>query len=296
MPSLYKTILHKAVGIGASAVLISTAFPVFAFAEGGKNITDEGKSIILAESTDGTSKGIKWPDGKWVETEQERSEGIYKWSTYIRGDNSHYGHYDVTLTFEISDNELKRIDLSSLGTTFGGRWGVLTPHDGASRVIGFLPEKINDATTVDKETKTVFHKLENAQVYGGITYSDITVLKNDGVTEVGTLTYSAGGKGKTAVWTSTPAEGVSSDFASFDDAAGTLTVNDDDAAVVRISEKIGDYYVFSQYYGLTDEGEAIAETLTNENKTDFNKEVSGIGAKDRDVYTAAAYNLIVRQQ
>lgn len=77
----------------------------------------------------------------------------------------------------------------------------------------------------------------------------------------------------------------------------TLTLADEVRGtynMAKVSYKIGDYFVFDQYIAL-DGANGTGRTLDIQ-ATDLAMEPSGIGAKNRDVYTAAAYAVMFQRE
>lgn len=102
-------------------------------------------------SSDGTGTGeetytsIIWEDGSWTANTIKDGTGTAVWSTYVKGDDSHYGHYSVDITFTVTDGVLTGVDMSSSGTTFGGVWGNISK---STTIQGALPEGVSNTTTV----------------------------------------------------------------------------------------------------------------------------------------------------
>ena len=107
----------------------------------GLEIADE--EFTYTDSSGEEQTEIIWGDGEWTQTEEQEAAGIYIWSTYVKGDNSHYGHYDAQFTFTVEDGVLTGVDLSSQGTTFGGVWGNISK---STTITGYLPDGVTNTT------------------------------------------------------------------------------------------------------------------------------------------------------
>lgn len=292
-------------------------------------------SQVLATGTDATN--LVWADGAWVKDPKTVTNGVYQWKTTIKGDGSHYGHYDALVTFTVKNKVLTAVDLTSQGTTFGGQWGVITPK--STNVTGYLPKgvSVQAGAVQDATSGAVNVKLAGAENYGGYVVNAITLCKvtadgrleteekqvwdeedqhYDTVVEVKgynvadslkaasesalteSVTGRAGGggggnKGPSLATTSS----VDTSVVSWNHQDQTLTLTNPgsgDYNIAKVSYKIGDYFVFDQYIAL--DGEDGTGKNYDVPATDLAMAPSGIGAKNRDVYTAAAFAVMVQRQ
>lgn len=298
----------------------------------GENGNSQANSQVLATGTDAAN--LVWADGTWVKDPKAVTNGVYQWKTTIKGDGSHYGHYDALVTFTVKNKVLTAVDLTSQGTTFGGQWGVITPK--STNVTGYLPKGVSvqagavqDATSGD----AVSVKLAGAENYGGYVVNAITLCKvtDDGKLEtkieevedpddgdidlvevvVGydvakSLTTDSGSTASESVTgRARPGAGPSLATTSSQDTSvvnwnhedQTLTLTNPgsgDYNIAKVSYKIGDYFVFDQYIAL--DGANGTGKNYDVPATDLAMAPSGIGAKNRDVYTAAAFAVMVQRQ
>ena len=319
-------------GTLALSMVPGTALAV-TVANGGNS---QANSQVLATGTDAAN--LVWADGTWVKDPKAVTNGVYQWKTTIKGDGSHYGHYDALVTFTVKNKVLTAVDLTSQGTTFGGQWGVITPK--STNVTGYLPKGVSvQAGAVQDATSggPVSVKLAGAENYGGYVVNAITLCKvtDDGkleteekqvwdeedqhydtVVEVKgynvadsltaasesasteSVTGRAGGggggnKGPSLATTSS----VDTSVVNWNHQDQTLTLTNPqsgDYNIAKVSYKIGDYFVFDQYLAL--DGENGTGKNYDVPATDLAMAPSGIGAKNRDVYTAAAFAVMVQRQ
>ena len=298
-----------------SGVLAAALVPAAAFASDSTADTyslsayDQGKQVDLgiADQTfeydsdgDGVadSSEIIWEDGAW--TTYDTANGIYVWSTYVKGDNSHYGHYDAQFTFTVEDGVLTGVDLSSQGTTFGGVWGNISK---STTITGYLPTGVTNDTTVTTNSDgsaTVILALSGTDDIGGYSVSSATlyqVAADGGLYELdsdGNVVYeevydeSDGDTDLVAV-------SLGSEDVTTAASAGTVEVSDVSTStgygLLEVTYTIGSYYKFTQYTVLNEYGDLYEIT-----DTDFWAEPDGIGQKNREQYTAAAYSTIVERE
>lgn len=291
----------------------------------------QANSQVLATGTDATN--LVWADGAWVKDPKTVTNGVYQWKTTIKGDGSHYGHYDALVTFTVKNKVLTAVDLTSQGTTFGGQWGVITPK--STNVTGYLPKGVSvQAGAVQNATSGAVNvKLAGAENYGGYVVNAITLCKvtDDGkleteekqvwdeedqhydtVVEVkgynvadsltaaseSASTESVTGRARPGAGPSlATTSSVDTSVVNWNHQDQTLTLTNPqsgDYNIAKVSYKIGDYFVFDQYIAL-DGTDGTGENY-DVPATDLAMAPSGIGAKNRDVYTAAAYAVLLQRQ
>lgn len=328
----YRSWKARATQIALAGTLALSMMPATALAttvaEGGNS---QANSQVLATGTDAAN--LTWADGAWVTDPAKVTNGIYQWKTTIKGDGAHYGHYDALVTFTVKNKVLTAVDLTSPGTTFGGKWGVITPK--STNVTGFLPQgvtvekgAVQDATTGE----AVSVALKGTENYGGYTVSAITLctVQSDGTLETeeqevvdpadgdidikevvkgynvadslkaastaaeqATTGRARPGAGPSLATTSS----VDTTVVNWNHQAQTLTLAEEARSeynMAKVSYKIGDYFVFDQYIaldGANGKGRTFDIPATN-----LSMEPSGIGAKNRDVYTAAAYAVMFQRE
>ncbi|MCI9262228.1 hypothetical protein [uncultured Adlercreutzia sp.] len=104
-----------------------------------------------------------------------------------------------------------------------------------------------------------------------------------------------GGYGKPAGPTLANSNSVDTSVVDWNCAEKSFTLTDPSAYnLARVTYKIGDYFVFDQYIALDGEdGEGAKYKIQ---ATDLNAAATGIGAKNRDVYTAAAYAIMMQRE
>lgn len=296
-------------------------------ADGGNN---QANNQVLATGADASS--LMWADGAWVKDPKTVTNGIYQWKTTIKGDGSHYGHYDALITFTVKNKVLTAVDLTSPGTTFGGQWGVITPK--STNVTGYLPQGVSlEEGAVQDATSggPVSVKLAGAEIYGGATVSAIALctVQPDGTLETETQEVvdpddgdidlkevvkgynvadsltAASAASASVTGRARPGAGPSLATASSADKTVVDWNHEDQALTLAegarseynlaiVSYKIGDYFVFDQYIAL-DGANGMGCTYDIQ-ATDLSMEPSGIGAKNRDVYTAAAFAVMLQRQ
>ncbi|MBE6471550.1 MAG: hypothetical protein E7000_07605 [Coriobacteriaceae bacterium] len=246
----------------AAGALAAAMVPAMAFAV---PVNDH-----LLAGTDANG-AVQWPDGEW--TTYDASSGSYVWSTYVKGDGGHYGHYDLDVAFKVDGDTLTAINVSSPGNAVGGAWS----NNGT--IVGSLPAGVENATVVDKEAKTVAPALEGAEAYGGATWA--------GRKGASTVAFYKAAKDGEAV-TLGDAVAISADD------NGVYGYADQDVNVVALTPKIGDWFSFTFYMDLGDE--EYADALNKQLATDYSAGITGIGAKNRDMWTQTAYASIIEQQ
>lgn len=296
-------------------------------ADGGNN---QANNQVLATGADASS--LMWADGAWVKDPKTVTNGIYQWKTTIKGDGSHYGHYDALITFTVKNKVLTAVDLTSPGTTFGGQWGVITPK--STNVTGYLPKGVSlEKGAVQDATSggPVSVKLAGAEIYGGATVSAITlctvqpdgtletetqevvdpddgdidlkeVVKGynvaDSLTAASAASESVTGRGRPSAGPTLATDSsVDTTVVKWDHVGQTLTLTGDyrsEYNLAKVSYKIGDYFVFDQYIAL--DGTNGTGCTYDIPATDLAMTPSGIGAKNRDVYTAAAYAVLLQRE
>ena len=250
---------------------------------------------------DGTvdSSEIIWEDGEWTSFDVTNGTGTAVWSTYVKGDNSHYGHYDAQFTFTVEDGVLTGVDLSSQGTTFGGVWGNISK---STTITGYLPTGVTNTTSIEVtgDGVVVSPSLAGTESIGGYSVSSATlyqVAADGGLYELdedGDIVYEEV-YDESDGDTDTVAVSLGSEDVTDEASAGAVTIedvtNDTGYGVLEVTYTIGSYYKFTQYTVLNSNGANYSIT-----DTDFYAEPEGIGEKNRDQYTALAYQIIIEQE
>lgn len=319
-------------GALAMSLVPATALAATVANEGNTQPTEK---LLASKANDPAGETVMWADGAWVKDPKTVTNGVYQWKTTIKGDGAHYGHYDALFTFTVKNGVLTAVDLTSQGTTFGGQWGTITPKStnitgylpaGVSVAGG----AVQDGTP----GKSVTVGLDGAKQYGGATVSAITLcaVQDDGTlktegdwvtdpvdgdkdwveTVVGydlskSLTAATdSGTEQASVTRARPGSGSGVSLATHDSVEGAPVtwdhskqafvitedwVDKDKYNLAKVTYKIGDYFVFDQYIALNTEGAKY-----DVQATDLNAAPTGIGAKNRDVYTAAAYAVMLQRQ
>lgn len=325
----------KAAALMIAGALAVSLVPATALAA---TVADNGNAqktekLLASKANDPEKTTVMWADGAWVKDPKAVTNGIYQWKTTIKGDGSHYGHYDALFTFTVKSGVLTAVDLTSQGTTFGGQWGTITPK--STNITGYLPAGVSVAggTVQDGSAgKTVTVGLEGTDQYGGAVVNAITLCNvKDGALETKTelvqdpadgdwdevetvvgydvadslkaamtepasessVTRARPGSGSSATLANTSS--VDTSVVDWNHAEQSFTLADPSAYnMAKVTYKIGDYFVFDQYIAL--DGANGKGVTYNVQATDLNAAPSGIGAKNRDVYTAAAYAVMLQRQ
>ena len=318
---------------GALAVSLVPATALAAtVADNGNAQTTDKLLASTANDPDGTT--AMWADGAWVKDPKAVTNGVYQWKTTIKGDGAHYGHYDALFTFTVKNGVLTAVDLTSQGTTFGGQWGTITPK--STNITGYLPQgvSVEGKTTQNAANGAkVKVKLEGAEQYGGAVVNAITLcnVTDDGTLETKTelvqdpadkdwdevetvvgydvanslkaattepasessVTRARPGSGSSATLANTSS--VDTSVVNWNHEEQSFTLADPSAYnLAKVTYKIGDYFVFDQYIAL--DGANGKGVTYNVQATDLDAAPTGIGAKNRDVYTAAAYAVMLQRQ
>ena len=327
---------QKAAALMIAGALAMSLVPATALAAtvADKGNTQPTEKLLASTENDPARETVMWADGAWVKDPKTVTNGVYQWKTTIKGDGAHYGHYDALFTFTVKNGVLTAVDLTSQGTTFGGQWGTITPK--STNITGYLPDGVSVAGGAVQDGsagKTVTVGLEGAGQYGGAVVNAITLctVQDDGtlltkteevldptdgdIDKVTTVvgynvadSLKAASTETTAEAAATRARPSAGPTLAASDSVDTSTVDwkhdtqsftlSAEAAaaynMAKVTYKIGDYFVFDQYIAL--DGANGKGATYNVQATDLNAAPAGIGAKNRDVYTAAAYAVMLQRQ
>lgn len=324
-------------GALAVSMVPATALAVTVADNGNSQTTDK---LLASTANDAAGKTVMWADGAWVTDPAKVTNGVYQWKTTIKGDGAHYGHYDALITFTVKNKVLTAVDLTSQGTTFGGKWGTITPK--STNITGYLPKGVSvKAVQNAANGATVSVGLAGTAPYGGATVTGITLctVQDDGTLkteiqkvldptdgdyddkevvvgyDVASSLQAAGssssqggqgGGGRSLTVMARPGAGSTASLATSDSAVTdvvnwkhdtqSFTLSEKAAAeynMAKVTYRIGDYFVFDQYIALDGaNGKGAAYDVA---ATDLNVDPTGIGAKNRDVYTGAAYAVMLQR-
>lgn len=173
---------------------------------------------------------------------------------------------------------------------------------GGSTVTGITLCTVQDDGTLKTEKKEVYDPSDGdtdivESVIGYDVADSLKASDSTGNSSQGATTRAGGGGGRPSGPTLATTSSVDATTVNWNHEAQSFTLSADAAAaynLAKVTYKIGDYFVFDQYIaldGATGKGAAFDVTAT-----DLNADPTGIGAKNRDVYTGAAYAVLLQRQ